>query len=130
MSVVDAGPFTKLALVLMPLDAATDLVGDSSDRPAYVLEGVIHDLAAIREMDEDLAAGALAGTAIALAFELENPYCSATAKSNCANSLASVLEQLRELVPVKTEGDGLDELTAERQKRLAGRPTPSRRMHA
>lgn len=126
--VSQVGPFDKVALVLMPLDQAVDLVGKTSDRPAFVLEGVARDLEAIRETDADLASGALAGVAIAMAFELENPYTSATAKANCANSLRDVLARLRELMPVDREADDLDELTDARNRRLEGRPTPSRRM--
>lgn len=123
VSVADLGPFEKVAIVVMPLESAKTLCGDPSARIAPVLEGVYRDLLAFAELGEAgeaLANSALGGTALALALELENPYNSATSKSMCAGQLRDTLDRLRELAPVKEEGDELDELAAERKRRRDG----------
>lgn len=65
----------------------------------------------------DLAHGALAASALALAAEMDDPENSATSKSMCARALHDALEQLRELAPPKRETDDVDDLEAKRAKR-------------
>lgn len=102
----------------MPLDQAVELTGVNFDHPAGVLEGVGRDLASIRERAPELADSALAGTALAMATELENPYNSATSKAQCANALQAVMDRLRELVPER-KGGIVDELRARREAAVA-----------
>jgi hypothetical protein len=40
----------------------------------------------------------------------------------CANALLAILDRIRELMPPEEEADGLDDLTARRALRIAGRP--------
>ena len=86
-----------------------------------VADAVARDLAAISGRAPDVARSALAATAEALAKELDDPENSATSKSMCAGQLRDTLDRLRELVPPVEEGDDLDDLSARRARRLAGR---------
>lgn len=54
-----------------------------------------------------------------MAYEIENPFNSATSKSMCAKALLETLDTLRELSPPAEEGDALDELASRRAVRLA-----------
>jgi dienelactone hydrolase len=75
-----------------------------------MVEAVERDVALIRSRSAELADSGLAALAVALAYELENPYNSATSKAACAAQLVVVLEQLRALAPVEQEADALDDL--------------------
>lgn len=88
-----------------------------------VVDAVRKDLAAFAKTDRGLAESALAATVLALAYELDNPGNSATSKAMCAGQLRESMDRLRELMPPKAKKDALDELSARRAKRRAGRST-------
>lgn len=101
------------ALVEMPAELAFQIARADRDNPlvAVVLRGVYRDLSKIAVLAPELAESALAGTAIRMASELENPYNSATSKSMCARALIETMEQIRSLAPDgEEEGDELDAL--------------------
>jgi hypothetical protein len=89
--------------------------------PATVAAAVDRDLAQIAKLDKALAESALAASAQALAREIDDPDNSATSKSMCARALLDALAQLREQLPEPDEKDKLDELSARRTARIAGR---------
>lgn len=93
--------------------------------PDSQLQRVKNDLAALAKVDRALADSALAGLALAMAREVDDPHNSATSKSMCGRVLQDALTQLRELTPKKQAKDGLDDLSNRRAKRLAGGATPS-----
>jgi len=52
-----------------------------------------------------------------MAFELDHPYNSATAKSYCVKELRQTMERLSELAPLGEEGGSrLDELRRKREE--------------
>ncbi len=67
---------------------------------------------------DELAGSALAMAAIELGRQMDGDN-SATSKAMCAKSLADLLERLRELAPVRAEGDGIDQLADRRSTRRA-----------
>lgn len=107
------------AMVQLPYELAAELLGSVGDsklaRTITAVEGELDRL------DEDLSASALAALALRMAYELDDPWNSATSKSQCGKTLLEALEQLRELADDgEEEGDGLDELSARRSERRAG----------
>jgi hypothetical protein len=84
-----------------------------------VLTAVDRELAQVAKRDKDLAAGALAATAQALARELDDQDTSATAKAACARELTATMSQIRNLAPKNERQDALDEIGARRAKRRA-----------
>jgi hypothetical protein len=85
-----------------------------------VLLGVNRELAALKKLDKDLAIGALAATAKALAREIDDPDNSPTSKATCARALADTLTALRDMAPKNRAQDGVDELRDRRAARRAG----------
>jgi hypothetical protein len=86
-----------------------------------VVEAVESELAELRKMSSALADGAVAASALVLAGELDKSDNSATSKSMCARALREAMDRLRELAPADEKKDDLDDLTARRNARLAGR---------
>lgn len=84
-----------------------------------VVGAVQRDLDAIAERDAALATSGLALSALALAARIDDDENSATSVAACARALAETLATLRDLVPPKTEADGVDVLAAQRAKRIA-----------
>jgi ABC-type branched-subunit amino acid transport system substrate-binding protein len=103
------GPFGSQALVHMSSAEAAKLVETdvAATAPAYVIEAVSNDLF---RLPVHLHASAMAATARAMAFELSNPYNSATSKAQCAKVLADVMERLLLSVPEEEEADELDRI--------------------
>ena len=117
------GPFANRALVEMTVDTACELFGGpitSAVSPTRVIDAVEADLAKLEERWPGVTVSGLAQAAVALAYELDNPYNSATSKGQCAKALMEALDRLRELAPAEEEKDGLDELGTRRAARLAG----------
>jgi hypothetical protein len=115
------GPFSASTLVVMPSKLAEELFPDGlgvSCRTS-VVEAAERDVAAIRERDEALGDSALAASAVALAYEIEHPYNSATSKSMCAREMRDTLDRLRSLAPEEIRGDRVDDIAAQRAKRRA-----------
>lgn len=116
------GPFASRVLIEMPASAAAEMFPNGAlagSGRSNVIDAVERDLAEIAETDERLAESALAATASALAYELEHPYNSATAKSMCAGRLIEAMERLRELAPPRKEKDRVDEIAEHRAARRA-----------
>jgi len=116
------GAFHDKCLVALPIELARELFEPfdllESSRTG-VIEAVERDLEGLRARDPGLAESALAAAMIALAYEVENPYNSATSKSMCVKELREATNRLRELAPPARERDNLDELNERRRLRLA-----------
>jgi hypothetical protein len=69
-------------------------------------------------LPRELAESGLAATALAMAQRLD---AGGGSPSECAKALTDVLLKLRELAPPKQERTRLDDLSARRAARLAGR---------
>jgi hypothetical protein len=85
-----------------------------------VVEATLGDLAELRKRAPELADSALAATALVLAAGLDD-RAPLSSKALAAKTLTDTMTQLLALAPAKKEGDGLDDLTARRERRLAGR---------
>jgi len=85
-----------------------------------VFDAVTRDLERIAVVAPELAQGAEAFTALALAAEIDGNN-SATSKSMCAKALADLMSELRALTPEQEAGDSVDNLAARRAARLARR---------
>lgn len=114
------GAFNSRALVDMSADQAAELFGqplNSSLSPTHVIDATLGEIADIAKRDRALAESALAASAIALSYEIQNPFNSATSKSMCARELRETMSKLRELAPPEQKKDALDELKARRASR-------------
>lgn len=116
------GPFNSRVLIELSADLAMRLFAEPLERSSRttVIEAAMRDVQAIRKRDPELAKSALAAAAVALAYEIEHPYNSATSKSMCSRELRETIDRLRELAPEQEETDRLDELTAQRSARIDG----------
>lgn len=117
------GPFQSHVLMEMSADDARKLVPDGAlgaAAPSRLIDAVLADLERLRRQDPNLADSALAMTALAMAYEIEHPFNSATSKSMCAGKLADALRELRELAPAEEVADEVDELARRRADRRKG----------
>lgn len=116
------GPFGHKTLIELPTDVAQEMFPDGlavSGR-TDVVAATEREIAAIRTRDAALAEGAIAASAVAMAYQMQNPYNSATSVSMCAGKLHDAITTLRELAPpAEKESDGIDDLTAKREERRA-----------
>lgn len=115
------GPFGSKTIVVMPTEIAQQMFPDGlavSGMPDAV-DGLERDLAALAEVAPTLAEGGLAGSARTMAWEMVNPYTSATAKSMCAGRLQDALARLREMAPPEEKKGTLHAIRAERSDRLS-----------
>jgi hypothetical protein len=83
----------------------------------HTVDAVERDLAELRERDAELAESSLAAAALRMAYELENPFNSATSKSQCAKALREIVDRLRELAPEKEEAGEVEALREDRDAR-------------
>lgn len=115
------GAFNSRVLVEMSAEAAQPMFPEpfSESGRLAVVEAAEREVAAIRQRDPGLADSALAASAVALAYEIANPYNSATSKSMCAREMRDTLDRLRELAPEEDHADSLDELKQRRAERQA-----------
>lgn len=72
----------------------------------------------LASLPENLALGALAASALAMAREIDSSGNSATSKSMCQARLQDALAELRSLAPPEVKRDAIDEIKAAREKRL------------
>ena len=84
-----------------------------------VLTGVEADLVLWEKRLPGIKSSSLASLAVALATGIDLEDRSLTAKSNAANALQRVLEELRDMLPPEEAKDEVDELNKRRQKRRA-----------
>lgn len=113
------GPFGSRTLIELPTDVAQEMFPDGlafSGRPD-VVEATEREVAALGERAPEVGGSALASAAVALAYELTNPFNSATSKSMCARELREAMARLRELAPPKAERDRIDEVARKREAR-------------
>ena len=115
------GAFNSRVLIEMPAEAAQELFPEpfSDSGRLNVIEAAEREVEATRERDASLADSALAASAVALAYEIANPFNSATSKSMCAREMRDTLDRLRELAPEEDHADSLDELKQRRSERQA-----------
>lgn len=121
--VVDVfGAFGARTLIEVPTELAMELFQEPLSRCGglNVVEAVERDLAEIGDRAAWVSDSAIAATAVRLAYELQNPFNSATSKSMCARSMIEAMNRLRELAPKQEEPDQVDELATARATRLAG----------
>lgn len=108
-------------LVEIPTELAVELFDElhlDSARRTDVIDAVVQELAAIRKEKPEVADSAIAATALRMAYELDNPYTSATAKSMCAKALHQAMDHLTEEAPPgETKKGRLDELREEREEK-------------
>lgn len=106
-------------LVEMHADRAREEFGGLSLAKAGrsdVVDATEKQLADIRERDPKVGDSALAAAALRMAYELDHPYNSATAKANCVNELHKAMDRLLELAPTGEGKKGkVDELKARRR---------------
>lgn len=115
------GAFNSRVLIEMPAEAAQGMFPEPFGESGRlnVIEAAEREVEAIRKHDTDLADSALAASTVALAYEIANPYNSATSKSMCAREMRDTLDRLRELAPEEDHADSLDELKQRRSERQA-----------
>jgi hypothetical protein len=113
-------------LVEMGVERALEEFGDAPLAKAgrcEVVDATERELVALRKETPKVADSALAAAALRMAFEIDHPYNSATAKSNCVSELHKVMDRLYELAgeEAKASGTGgkVDELRARRTRRRA-----------
>lgn len=113
------GPFNSRVLIDMSADTAAMMFpnGFGAAGPSRMLEAAEREIAALRKKSPDLADSALAAMLVAMAFEIEHPYNSATSKSACARALQEALRELRALAPPGEAKDGIDQLAEKRERR-------------
>lgn len=116
------GPFDSRVLVEMSTGEAGDLFPDvvlAAAGSSRMVDATERDLERIRKRDPELADSALAASAVAMAYEIDHPYNSATSKSMCQARLAEAMKALRDLAPPEEAKDGIDQLAERRADRLA-----------
>lgn len=123
VEVVDVYHRGKQGRVLLDLPSALAVELTEGDLPElwtqHPIQAVEAELDEIRRVSEKVADSALAAFALQMAREMSNPRNSATSKAYCAREARETITRLRELAPVKEEGDQLDELQQRRVTRLA-----------
>lgn len=87
--------------------------------PGPVAQAVERDLASYPDA---LARGAIAATALRLAFELDSGIVMGRDAAGHAREIRLAMQALRELAPVADSGDQTDEIRARRERRLAAQP--------
>jgi outer membrane biosynthesis protein TonB len=107
-------------LIQLPTEVAEQLFADplAASGSTDVIAAAERDVAAIKKRDKALGESALARAAVALAFEINHPWNSATSKSMCAREMRETIDRLRELAPEEEEADQLDDLRARRAARI------------
>lgn len=114
-------------LVEMNVDRALEEFGEtelSAAGRSEVVDATGQELAVLRKEGLKVADSALAAAALQMAFEIDHPYNSATAKSNCVSELHKIMDRLYELAGEEGQAGGakggkVDELRARRAKRRA-----------
>ena len=84
-----------------------------------VSEAVEAELAAMDKRLPGVSSSVVAASALALAFELDDPGNSATSKSMCAKELREHMAALEARLPPAKTSDAVDDLERKRKKRQA-----------
>jgi hypothetical protein len=110
-------------LVEMHVDRAVDVFGDLPIADAAgteVIDATRAEIDEMRQRNPQVANSALAAAALSMAYELDHPFNSATAKSYCVKELRQTMDWLREQAPPKAKGGSrLEELRKEREAKEA-----------
>lgn len=119
------GAFNNRVLIEMDAERAMDLApeGLGAYRPARVINAIETEIESWRRIAPKVADSTYAATAIALAYEVEDPYNSATSKAYCAKELRETMTLLRSILPAEQRKDGIDDLESRRADRLAKQRT-------
>jgi hypothetical protein len=115
------GPFGNMTVIAVPTEVAEHWfpIGLAQSGRTDPVTAVELDLDTIRKKAPELAESGTAATALQMAYELVNPYNSATAKSMCAGRLLDALAKLREMAPPEEKKGTLHAIRAERSDRLS-----------
>ena len=122
------GVTAKTVLIEMPIKTAADLFPAPLEEsgPSRVVEGVERELKAIAKRESALAKSALAGSAHALAREIDSPQTSPNAKAACGKELRETLARLAGLAPEEQKKGRLHDIRSGRADRLAPGSTASK----
>jgi pyruvate/2-oxoglutarate dehydrogenase complex dihydrolipoamide acyltransferase (E2) component len=118
------GPFAGRVLLETSAERAVELLGQplaGSLGPTRVVDATLREIAAFEQRTPGVGSSTLAATAVALAYELDNPFNSATSKSMCARSLAEVFDRLGARSPEPPKTSGLDEIRRRRDEAVSRR---------
>lgn len=117
------GPFNSRVMIEMNAERAEALFPDGlgDARPARVIDAIEREIESWRGLAPLVADSTYAATAVALAYEVEDPWNSATSKAYCAKELRETMTLLRAMLPVAEKKDGINELERRREERLASR---------
>jgi hypothetical protein len=119
MLVAVFGPFGRRALVEMSAERALGLFDQPLSpalAPTRVIDATLNGLAELAKRAPGIDESSIAATAVALAYEIDSPFNSATSKSLCAKQLRETMALLNDAAPEKAT-DRLDELGAKRSAR-------------
>ena len=117
------GAFNARALLETSAKQAAELLGQplaGTLGPTRVVDATLQEIAEIEERSPGVGSSPFAAAALALAYELDNPFNSATAKGTCSRSLAELFDRLGARSPEPPEVSPLDAIRAKRE-RAAGR---------
>jgi len=117
------GPFNSRVLVEMSAEQAAAVVPDGvlgAAGPSRTVDATVAEVERLRGRDVNLANSSLAASAIAMAYEIDHPYNSATSKANCQARLQDAMRELYALAPPEEKGGKLHDIRADRALRLAG----------
>lgn len=109
------GPFGRKTLIEMPTEVAQEMFPDGlvlSGR-TDVVASVERKIGALRALDPEIAEAPEAAAALAMAYEIQHPFNSATSKSMCVRAMSEAVERLRAMAPPEREQDDIDRLAAE-----------------
>lgn len=116
------GAFNSRVMIELPLGLALEMFGAKAlgdAAPTHVVTALEGELAEMRKRAPDIADSTQAAAALQLAYELQDPFNSATSKSMCARALNDTLEDLRDLAPKPKPKDAINELEEKRRERQA-----------
>lgn len=108
------------ALVELHVDRVLELFGDLAVQlgGTETIDATRAELEEIRRRDPEVGDSALAAAALRMAYELDHPGNSATAKSYCVKELRQTMDRLRELSPPAPKKVGkLHDIKEERSAR-------------
>lgn len=117
------GSHRERALIEMSAEQAAEFVPDgqlAAAGPSRCVDATLAEVDRIRQRDANLADSALAASAIAMAYELDHPFNSATSKANCQARLQEAIRELYALAPPEEKGGRLHDIKSDRALRLAG----------
>lgn len=115
------GPFKNRVLIEMDAERAMEMFPDGlgDARPSRMIDATEGEIESWRTVAPKVAASAYAAAAVAMAYEVEDPYNGATSKAYCAKELRETMTLLRGMLPVEKKNDGVNDIERKREERLA-----------